>query len=250
MTSDHKNQIMLGDCLKLLPAIADGSVDMILCDLPYGTTRNPWDSVIDLDLLWPEYLRVAKPNAAIVLTAQPPFDKVLGMSRLDLLRYEWIWEKTTATGHLNAKRMPMKAHENVLVFYRNLPTYNPQKTTGHPPVNSYTKHQDDGSNYGATRVGISGGGSTDRYPRSVQVFPTDKQKLAIHPTQKPVALFEYLIRTYSNEGDIVLDNASGSGTTAIAAQNTGRSFICMENDSQYHEASQLRLRQVIESPTL
>jgi site-specific DNA-methyltransferase (adenine-specific) len=176
-----------------------------------------------------------------VLFAQTPFDKVLGVSNLPMLRYEWVWEKTTATGHLNAKRMPMKAHENVLVFYDKLPTYNPQKTFGHKPVNSYTKHQDDGTNYGRTKVGVSGGGSTERYPRSVQVFPTDKQKQALHPTQKPVALLEYLIRTYSNEGDTILDNAMGSGSTGAAALNTGRSFIGMELDPNYFEVASERM---------
>ena len=235
-------EILFGDCLELLPTIPTGSVDMILCDLPYGTTQNSWDSVIDLSALWPEYLRVAKPNAAIVLTAQTPFDKVLGMSKLDLLRYEWIWEKTTATGHLNAKRMPMKAHENVLVFYRSLPTYNPQKTFGHERKVSSIEHKRDSkrtSNWGAH--GLSSYDSTERYPRSVQKFSTDKQKSKIHPTQKPVALFEYLIRTYTNEGGLVLDNAGGSATTAVAARNTGRDYIVMENHEPYYSASLERL---------
>lgn len=178
-----KIDLKKGDCLKLMNDIPDKSIDMILCDLPYGTTQNKWDSIIPLDKLWEQYCRVIKDNGAIVLFAQTPFDKVLGCSNLKMLKYEWIWEKTSATGHLNAKKMPMKAHENILVFYKKLPTYNPQKTTGHTPVHSYTKHQDDGSNYGKTLIGISGGGSTERYPRSVQVFKTDKQKEALHPTQ-------------------------------------------------------------------
>jgi len=236
-----RNQLLFGDCLDLLPCVPDGSIDMILCDLPYGTTQNKWDSIIDLPSLWAQYERVIKDNGAIVLTAQTPFDKVLGVSNLRLLRYEWIWEKTTATGHLNAKKMPMKAHENVLVFYKQAPTYNPQKTSGHKPVNSYTKHRQDGSNYGVTRIGVSGGGSTERYPRSVQVFPTDKQKLALHPTQKPVALMEYLIKTYTNPGELVLDNAIGSGTTAIAAQNTGRDFLGMEKHLPYFDIAWERI---------
>jgi DNA modification methylase len=221
----------------------DKSIDMILCDLPYGTTTNKWDSVIPLEQLWNQYERIIKDQGAIVLSAQTPFDKILGVSNLKLLRYEWIWEKTTATGHLNAKKMPMKAHENFLVFYKKLPTYNPQMTTGHRPVNSYTKHQDDGSNYGKTVIGISGGGSTIRYPRSVQTFKTDKQKVAIHPTQKPVALFEYFIRTYTNEGDIVLDNCIGSGTTAIACMNTNRKFIGFEKDENYYQSCIERIKQ-------
>lgn len=238
---DDNHWLMQGDCLERMKEIPSGSVDMVLCDLPYGTTQNKWDSVIALDRLWTEYWRIVKQNAAIVLTAQTPFDKVLGTSQLSYLKYEWIWEKTTATGHLNAKKMPMKAHENVLVFYKNLPTYNPQKTTGHKPANSYTKHQDDGSNYGKTRSGISGGGQTDRYPRSVQVFSTDKQKVSLHPTQKPVALMEYLIKTYTNEGETVLDNCIGSGTTGVACANLSRKFIGVEMDENYFSVAKKRI---------
>lgn len=237
------NKIYNEECLEGMKKIPDKNVDMILCDLPYGTTQNKWDSVIDLDLLWEQYKRVIKDNGAIVLTAQTPFDKVLGYSNLKMLKYEWIWEKTTATGHLNAKKMPMKAHENILVFYKNLPTYNPQKTKGHKPTNSYTKHQDDGSNYGKTLIGIKGGGDTERFPRSVQIFKTDKQKSSIHPTQKPVALFEYLIKTYTNEGETVLDNCMGSGTTAIACMNTNRNYIGFELDKGYYEKSLERIEQ-------
>lgn len=187
-----KNKIFNEDCLIGMNRIPDKSIDMILCDLPYGTTRNKWDSILPLGLLWEQYERIIKDNGAIVLTAQTPFDKVLGVSNLKLLKYEWIWEKGNASGHLNAKKMPMKAHENILVFYKKLPVYNPIKTTGHKPVNSYVKHTNDGSNYGETKVYRSGGGSTERYPRSVKYFSSDKQKEPIHPTQKPVALFEYL----------------------------------------------------------
>ena len=238
---DENTWLMFGDCLERMKEIRDGSIDMILCDLPYGTTQNNWDSVIELDRLWIEYWRIVKPNAAIVLTAQTPFDKVLGVSQLGWLKYEWIWEKTTATGHLNAKKMPMKAHENILVFYKNLPTYNPQKTTGHKPANSYTKHQDDGSNYGKTKSGISGGGQTDRFPRSVQLFRTDKQKIALHPTQKPVALMEYLLHTYTNEGETVLDNCMGSGTTGVACKNLNRKFIGIEMDEGYFNIAKERI---------
>lgn len=215
---------------------------MILSDLPYGTTQNKWDSIIPLDHLWNQYERVIKDDGAIVMSAQTPFDKVLGSSNLKLLRYEWIWEKTAATGHLNAKKMPMKAHENFLVFYKKLPTYNPQMTIGHKPVNSYTKHQDDGTNYGKTSAGISGGGSTSRYPRSIQVFKSDKQKVAIHPTQKPVALFEYFIKTYTNENEIVLDSCIGSGTTAVACLNTNRKYIGFEKNLSCFEKCLERIK--------
>lgn len=234
-------ELYKGDCLELMKDIPDKSIDMILCDLPYGTTQNKWDSIISLDKLWRQYCRIIKDNGAIVLFAQTPFDKVLGVSNLKMLKYEWIWEKTAATGHLNAKKMPMKAHENILVFYKKLPTYNPQKTMGHTPVHSYTKHQDDGSNYGKTKVGISGGGSTERYPRSVQVFKSDKQKVALHPTQKPIDLLQYLIKTYTNEGEIVLDNCMGSGSTGVACLNTNRKFIGMELDDKYFDIARNRI---------
>jgi site-specific DNA-methyltransferase (adenine-specific) len=235
------------DCLEGMTLLPDKSVDMILCDLPYGTTRNKWDSVIDLEKLWAQYERVIKDNGAIVLTAQTPFDKVLGASNLQLLRYEWIWEKTSATGHLNAKKMPMKAHENILVFYKKLPTYIPQKTTGHQRKVSLASHKvncEKSSNY--NDYGLSSYDSTERYPRSVQVFSTDKQKEALHPTQKPAALFEYLIRTYTNEGEIVLDNCMGSGTTAVAALNTGRKFIGFECESNYIEIANKRIDSLLE----
>jgi site-specific DNA-methyltransferase (adenine-specific) len=237
-----KYTLFHGDCLKHLHYLEDGCVDLVICDLPFGTTNCKWDSVIDLDELWAQYAWVTKYNAAILLFAQVPFNIVLGNSNLNQLRYEWIWEKTTPTGHLNAKKMPMKAHENIMVFYDSLPTYNPQMTTGHKPVNSYTKHSDDGEIYGKTQAGISGGGSTERYPRDVLTFSTDKQKQALHPTQKPVKLIEYLIYTYSNEGDVVLDNTMGSGTTGVAAANTGRRFIGMEQDDDYFKISEERIQ--------
>jgi site-specific DNA-methyltransferase (adenine-specific) len=233
-----------GDCLELMKSIPDGSVDLVLCDLLYGTTNCKWDTPLPLESLWEQYLRVAKENAAIVLHAQTPFDKVLGSSNLPLLRYEWVWEKTTATGHLNAKKIPMKAHENILVFYRKLPTYNPQKLTGQTPVNTYTKRNGDGEIYGKTSI-ISGGGSTERYPRSVLKFQSDKQTESLHPTQKPVALLEYLIRTYTNEGDTVLDNCMGSGTTGIACVNTNRNFIGIEKDDKYFEVAKNRIEERI-----
>lgn len=222
--------------------IADGSIDMILCDLPYGTTRNKWDSIIPLDQLWKEYERIIKDDGAIVLTAQTPFDKILGVSNLQLLKYEWIWEKTSPTGHLNAKKMPMKAHENVLVFYKNTPVYHPQKTFNHPRKVSTAEHKRNSSlstNYNFSKA--TGYDSTERYPRSVQVFATDKQTNNLHPTQKPVALFEYLIKTYTNPGDLVLDNCMGSGTTAVACVNTERNYIGFEMDEGYYKASLQRI---------
>ena len=191
--------------------------------------------------MWRQLKRVLKPEGAILLMAQTPFDKVLGASNLKMLKYEWIYEKTAATGHLNAKKAPMKAHENILVFYKKQPTYNPQKTTGHKPTNSYTKrHNADGECYGDT-ISVSGGGNTDRYPRSIQIFSSDKQKCKLHPTQKPVALMEYLIKTYTNENETVLDFTAGSFTTGVACQNTNRQFIGIELDENYFEIGKKRL---------
>lgn len=227
--------LMQGDCLELLPLVPDGSIDMVLCDLPYGTTQNKWDSVLPLDRLWAEYWRVVKSNGAVVLTAQTPFDKVLGVSCLRHLKYEWIWQKEMGTGHLNAKKQPMKFHENVLVFYRAQCTYNPQFEVGTP----YSQKSGRGStNYGEQeRIVTESDGR--RYPKSVQVIARDRG--GVHPTQKPVALMEYLIRTYTNPGDTVLDNTMGSGTTGVAAANTGRRFIGMEMDAGYFEIAAERI---------
>lgn len=224
-----------------LPA---GSVDLVLCDLPYGTTQNKWDSVIPLDALWAQYWRIAKPNAAVVLTAQCPFSSVLGVSQLEMLRYEWIWEKTAGTGFLNAKKMPLKTHENILVFYRNLPTYNPQMTAGHVIKRVNAAFAGHGSNYNKTLSVRQPYESTERYPRSVQKFAKDNRLAAeTHPTQKPVALMEYLIRTYTNPGDVVLDNTMGSGTTGVAAVRSNRAFIGIERDPDYFAIASKRIHE-------
>lgn len=221
--------LLPGDCLDLMCLIPDGSVDMVLADLPFGTTKCPWDVVIPFAPLWEQYNRITKKNAAILLFSQQPFTSVAVNSNIENFRYDWVWEKTHATGHLNAKRMPMKAHESMLVFYRKLPTFNPQMTGGHARKTA-TKRVDDSRVYGAQQFDELVYDSTDRYPRSVLLFPSDKQRLNLHPTQKPVALCEYAIRTYSNEGETVLDNTMGSGTTGVAARNTGRKFIGIERD--------------------
>ena len=227
-------KIFNGDCLQIMDVLKDKSIDMILCDLPYGTTQNKWDSPIELNSLWQHYERIIKDDGCIALFAQAPFDKILAVSNLELFRYEWIVEKTRATGHLNANKMPLKAHENVLIFYKKLPVYNAQKTYGHSPVHNYIKHADDGSNYGAVKIGISGGGSTSRYPRDVIKYKWDTRTNALHPTQKPVALLEYFIKTYTNENDVVLDSCMGSGSTGVACRNTQRHFIGIELDTEYY----------------
>lgn len=229
-----KINLLHGDCLELMKDIPDGSVDLILCDLPYGTTQNKWDSVIDLQSMWSEYKRVCR--GAVVLTAQTPFDKVLGASNLPMLRYEWIWRKEAGTGFLNAKKAPLKDHENVLVFYGKPPTYNPQMRTGFKPYKC-TKGGET-SNYNASGI-VTTESNGERYPLTVLDFPRDKAK--IHPTQKPVSLMEYLIRTYSNEGDTVMDNCMGSGTTGVACVNTKRDFIGIEMDDKYFQIASDRI---------
>ena len=228
--------LMQGDCLELMKDIPDGSVDLILTDLPYGTTRNKWDSIIPLEPLWEQYERIIKDNGAIVLTAQTPFDKTLGASNLKYLKYEWIWQKTESTGFLNAKKMPLKKHENILIFYKKLPVYNPQFTRGEPY--SYKKTGISSENYGESEGTETIVNEGKRYPVSIITFKKDK---GLHPTQKPVALFEYLIKTYTNEGETVLDNCMGSGTTGVACKNLNRNFIGMELDETYFNIAKDRI---------
>lgn len=225
-----------GDCLELMKDIPDKSIDMILCDLPYGTTRNKWDSIIPLDKLWKQYERIIKDNGVICLFAQSPFDKILGCSNLKLLRYEWIWEKDNGTGFLNAKKMPLKIHENILVFYKKPPCYNPQMRTGFKPYKcTQGRHS---SNYGDYKQGHITESNGERYPIDVIKFG---RECGLHPTQKPVALLEYLIKTYTNEGELVLDNCAGSMSTVIASTNTNRNCIAIEKDKNYFEIGKKRV---------
>lgn len=226
------------DTFDAMADIPDGVIDMLLVDLPYGTTQNKWDSVLPLNKLWKEYNRVCKENAAMVFTAAQPFSSAVVMSNPNYMKTEFIWRKPKGTGHLNAKRMPMRNHESVLVFYRKQCTYNPQMTKGTPYKEKSGKHQTE--NYGKDkREGNDNNGM--RYPLTVQDFPSNLRGQA-HPTQKPVELFEYLIRTYTNKGDLVLDNTAGSGTTAIAAINSGRKWCCIEQDKEYYAKAIERIR--------
>lgn len=243
------NSLLKGDCLTLMNGIPDNSVDMILCDLPYGTTQNKWDSVIPLDKLWKHYERIIKDDGAIVLTAQTPFDKVLGTSNLKMLRYEWIWDKKLATGHLNAKRMPMKLHENILVFYKKLPVYNPQMREGVPYDKGFTPEVTS-TNYGKQVPVRSVNTTGERYPVTIVEYSNADRRSKSHPTQKPVALMEYLIKTYTNEGDLVLDNTMGSGTTCVACVNTNRQYIGMELDDEYYAIAQSRVEEAEHNKTL
>ena len=230
-------KVLLGDCLELMKNIPSKSIDMILCDLPYQVTRQKWDVIIPFKLLWEQYERIIKDNAAIVLTATEPFRSKLIMSNPDLFKYDLIWVKNNSTGFLNAKKQPLRQHESILVFYRKPPTFNPQKTNGHKPVNTYTHNQ--GANtliYSETKRGFKGGGQTDRYPTSVLNFSVvGNGKNKHHSNEKPVALMEYLIKTYTDKGDTVLDNCAGSGSTLVAAKNAGRQFIGIEKEKKYYD---------------
>ncbi len=238
-------RLLQGDCLDIMSKLAEEKVKVnaVITDLPYGTTNCSWDTPIDLNIMWERLKAITNDNTPMVLFAQTPFDKVLGASNLQMLRYEWILEKTSATGHLNAKKMPMKAHENILVFYKKLPTYNPQKTDGHNPVNSFTKtlKNQEADIYGKCNQVIVGGGNTDRYPRSVLKGASDKQKLKLHQTQKPLWLLEYLVKTYTNEGDTVLDFTMGSGTAGEACKNLNREFIGIELEQEIFNIANERI---------
>lgn len=235
-------ELLRGDCLELMRDLPDNSVDLILCDLPYGTTRNKWDSVIPLDAMWREYRRIAR--GAIVLTAAQPFTSALVMSNPEWFRHSLVFEKSHPTGHLNANRAPLRKHEDVLVFGRSGVTYNPQKTEKPKAKIRPATRGTQTDNYGAfdpsakrtDAVGVS-------FPTSIMRFNVSSTggDKGLHPTQKPVALMEYLIRTYTNPGDVVLDNCMGSGTTGVACANTGRRFIGMEMDAGYFEIARGRI---------
>lgn len=235
-------RFMLGDCMERMSEIEDASVDMILCDLPYGTTACKWDTVIPFDALWEQYWRIAKPAAAVALTASQPFTSALVMSQADRFRHAWVWNKSKAANFPQAKRHPLKVHEDVLIFGGQ--AYRPQMTKGEArKKGGYTTSNKD--------IAVSAGAPETfndlYYPKSILDFSIAGNKETGHPTQKPVALFEYLIRTYTDEGMTVLDNCAGSGTTAIAAERTGRNWICIERDPEYYAKACERVRTEIES---
>jgi site-specific DNA-methyltransferase (adenine-specific) len=230
------NTTYLGDCLDLMSSIPDKSIDLILCDLPYGTTACGWDSIIPFEPLWAQYKRIIRDGRAIVLNASQPFTSALVMSNPTWFKYDWVWNKVTARGHLVAKIRPMAQHESVLVFGKGRVLYNPQMVLRDKPIKGTE----------GKRTSIMGGESTGyskvythAYPKTIQTFSMDKN--VGHPTQKPVALLEYLIRTYSDEGDLILDNAAGSGSTGVAAVNTGRRYIMMEKDEGYFDLINKRM---------
>jgi site-specific DNA-methyltransferase (adenine-specific) len=233
-------KIINDDCFNYLPKIKDQSIDLIILDPPYGTTQNSWDSIIDLEKMWKEILRVIKDNGAIVIFGAEPFSSRLRMSCLQFFRYDIIWEKTLPVGFLNAKKMPLRSHETISVFYKKLPTYNPQKTYGHKRKTATRINKS--TNYGKADKKISYD-STERMPRSVIKFSQDKQKKALHPTQKPVGLLRYLIRTFSNEKETVLDFCGGVFSTGVAALLENRKFIGVELHSPYFKLGEHRLEQ-------
>ena len=228
------------DCLEGMKQIPDGTIDAVICDLPYGTTACAWDSVIPFDKLWGQYKRICKPNAAIVLFGRQPFTSAVVMSNIKMFRYELIWQKEKGTDFGNANRKPLNAHENIIVFYRSMPTYNKQMLKGEPYVrkNNRTNHGDD-LNFKSDNSGtwVNNG---ERTPLSVMKFARDTD--GFHPTQKPVALIRDLIQTYTNEGDTVLDNCMGSGTTAIACIKERRHFIGFELSKEYFDKAVRRIK--------
>jgi site-specific DNA-methyltransferase (adenine-specific) len=238
---DKTGMLFKGDCLEWMSKFPDKSIDMILCDLPYGTTQNKWDMIIDPIKLWEQYERIIKDHGAMVFTGQSLFSAKLILSNENLYRYSLIWEKTKAGGFLNANRMPLQAHEDILIFYKKLPAYHPQMQDGKPYIKKAVTNGD-GGNYGKfERVGTTNVNNGQRYPRSVILIPNDNHK-SLHKTQKPVELFEYLIKTYSNENDIILDNTAGVCTTAIACKNTKRKWICIEKEEDFCQKSVERIK--------
>ena len=238
-----ESKIICGDTIEEMSKLESNSIDLILCDLPYGTTQCKWDTIIPFDKLWEQYERIIKYNGAIVLTACQPFTSNLVMSNPNLFRYSLVWEKSKSTGYLNSKKMPMRSHEDILVFYKKLPTYNPQMTDGEPydkgkahrPTDVYREQK------GEIHVKNESG---KRFPRSVQYFKTAESEGKVqHPTQKPISLMEWIIKTYTHEGDIVLDNCIGSGTTAIACIRTNRKYIGIELSEEYVEITNNRIKE-------
>jgi len=245
----EKSKIIKGDCLEKMKLIPDGSIDMILADLPYGTTQNKWDSLIPLDELWKQYKRVIKENGAIVLTAAQPFTSALIMSNPKWFKYDWVWQKPKGTGHLNSKKQPMRDKEDVVVFYKKQCTYNPQMEQGTPykdkagkdhskhtsMTGSYGKY----TNYREVNTGF-------RYPKQVQKFGV-VERGTLHPTEKPVEMLRYFVRTYTNEGDIVLDNTAGSGSLGEACIAENRDFILIEKEHNYYEIIKERVGKIFKN---
>ena len=239
VTNDYS--LLLGDCLERMKEIPSGSVDLILTDPPYQSTACSWDNMIPFEPMWNELKRIIKPNGAVVLFGAEPFSSLLRCSNLKMFKYDWVWEKSKATGFLNSKKQPLRAHETISVFYSKPPMYNPQMTKGEAYNKGVRKEQTDNDVYGQfNQVEVKSEGS--RFPRSVQYFKTAESEGGFHKTQKPVALLEYLIKTYTNEGETVLDFTAGSFSTGVAALNTNRKFLGIEMEEKYFEIGVNRMR--------
>lgn len=239
-------QLYLGDCLDIMQDIQNNSVDMILCDLPYGVTaNNKWDQIIPFEDMWSQYKRIIKKNGAIVLFGQDKFTAKLMLSNIKQHRYNIIWDKVHPSGFLNANKMPLRSHEDILVFYDKLPTYNPQKTAGsinHGKGNKVGQISKNNNYRDFEIVDNKDIHKNLKFPVSIVTFQKDHPSVCVHPTQKPIELMEYLIKTYTNKGETVMDNCMGSGTTGIAAKNLGRSFIGIEQDEEYYKIAEKRIR--------
>ncbi len=242
---DNKNyKLLQGDCLELMKDISDKSVDMILCDLPYGTTKCKWDIVIPFDKLWEQYNRIIKDKGAILLFGSEPFSSKMRISNLRMYKYDWIWKKTKAQGFLNSKKMPLKDYENICVFYKRPPVYNPQGIIyGNFQNDRKSKYNKGEDIYGKEKeFGIS---HMSNFPKQIIEFSNPSGRGQLHPTQKPVALLEYLIKTYTQDGEIILDNCMGSGSTGVAALNLHRKFIGMELDENYFKIAEKRIQDIV-----
>ena len=233
-------ELYQGDCLEKMVEVPDHTVDMIFTDLPYGATHNVWDKRISLEELWEQYKRVLKSGGVVLLFSQQPFTTDLVNSNRKWFRYEWVWQKSQPVGFLNANRMPLRSHENIVVFYEHLPTYNPQKTPGKPYTSKGARHT---TNYGRFKQIPTINRDGMRYPRDVVTFSNGGNAGKIHPTEKPVGLLEYMIRTYTDEGETVLDSCMGSGSCGVACQHLGRSFIGIEKGMGYFEAAKKRIEE-------
>ncbi|HNP06585.1 MAG TPA: site-specific DNA-methyltransferase [Cyclobacteriaceae bacterium] len=231
------SRLFLGDCLEIMSEIPDGSADMVLCDLPYGTTQNRWDTVINLEEFWIQTWKICKPNAAVVLFSAQPFTTTLIQSQIKNFKYEWVWIKNLKTGNLNARRMPMGGHETIQVFYKKQPTYNPQKRERTTEVKSGNKRNSKTSNYGTQRELYLDRQSDKIMPDTalLNFKCVHNSSGKLHPTQKPIELCEYFINTYTNVGETVLDMAAGSGTAGLAAKNLGRNSILIEKEEKYYD---------------
>jgi len=240
------NRIYEGDCLEVMKKIDDKTIDMILADLPYGITACKWDSIIPLEFLWKQYKRIIKDNGVIVLTASQPFTSKLVMSNLEMFKYEWIWDKVNMyTGAIQSRYRPLRRHESILIFYHNRGIYNKQYRNGQSYIRQRKKEKGFGESVNRTNQRIPTINNGKHNPCSIlPIRARLPEEQGLHPTQKPVALFEYLIRTYTYRGNLILDNVAGSGTTAVACINTGRNYILIEKEKKYVELARQRIKNI------